>query len=88
MKIDIKLDKIIIYTMSGNSSFNVGESRLSELSFKDQSQGTNCSIGDSSTANSKMINLQESISKTKKDKKSKIEGMSKDETPALTGIYP
>ncbi|WP_449539781.1 hypothetical protein [Ferdinandcohnia sp. Marseille-Q9671] len=89
MKINITLDKITIYTMSGNSSFTVGESRQKELSYTDQSQGTNSSIGDSSNNYSKMTNYQEVEKKKRKtNKQSKIEQEKEEETPALTGIYP
>ncbi|WP_158701762.1 spore germination protein [Lentibacillus sp. Marseille-P4043] len=54
----IRIGSIKITNMTGNASITIGEMTQLNPKYEDQSQGTNCAIGDSSSSASIMENKQ------------------------------
>ncbi|MCH1626797.1 spore germination protein [Ferdinandcohnia quinoae] len=84
------IGSIKINNMSGNAALTIGEMIQKSPKFEDQSQGTNCSIGDLSSADSYMQNEQYDLSSKSNKGTPQLESESAKEhkeEEAATGIY-
>ncbi|MGY0692826.1 spore germination protein [Virgibacillus sp. FSP13] len=69
----IRIGSIKITNMTGNASITIGEMTQLNPKYEDQSQGTNCAIGDSSSTASIMENKQTKEPKQEKGSSSQSE---------------
>jgi hypothetical protein len=88
-KPSISIGSIKINNMTGNASITIGEMVQKNAKYEDQSQGTNCSIGDSSSVESIMENKQIETKQKEDSSSSSQPGSESDdfEEEAATGIY-